>query len=165
MLTKNLRGFAEGRIPSLEDRNNLPYCDATIMEIQRLSCVAPGALPHIAKDDGHLAGYKISRGTLIMYNIYKFHMDPNYWEDPEIFNPGRFLDGKKKEHFVPYGMGKRICMGESLAKNELFIFFTIILQNLKIGLPIGREKLDPERADAGIVRVPKPFHINISARE
>ena len=135
------------------------------MEIQRLSCVAPGALPHIAKDESYLAGYKIPSRTLIMYNIYKFHMDPNYWEDPEVFNPGRFLDGKKKEQFVPYGMGKRVCMGESLAKNELFIFFTLILQNLKIGLPIGHERLDPKRADAGIVRVPKPFHVHVSARE
>ena len=135
------------------------------MEIQRLSCVAPGALPHIAKDESYLAGYKIPIRTLIMYNIYKFHMDPDYWEDPEVFNPGRFLDGKKKEQFVPYGMGKRVCMGESLAKNELFIFFTLILQNLKIGLPIGHERLDPKRADAGIVRVPKPFHVHVSARE
>ena len=127
--------------------------------------MAPGALPHIAKDDGYLAGYTIPKGTLIMYNIYKFHMDPDYWEGPEIFNPGRFLDGIKKEQFVPYGMGKRICMGESLAKNELFIFFTLLVQNLKIGLAIGHERADPERADAGIVRVPKPFHVHISARE
>ena len=135
------------------------------MEIQRLSCVAPGALPHIAKDEGYLAGYKIPSRTLIMYNIYKFHMDPSYWEDPEVFNPGRFLDGKKKEQFVPYGMGKRVCMGETLAKNELFIFFTLILQNLKIGFPMRYERLDSERADAGIVRVPKPFHVHISARD
>ena len=127
--------------------------------------MAPGALPHIAKDDGYLLGYKIPARTLIMYNIYKFHMDPDYWEQPKVFNPSRFLDGTKKEHFVPYGMGKRICMGESLAKNELFIFFTLIVQNLRIGLPINHEKLDPERADAGIVRVPKPFHVNVTARQ
>ena len=102
------------------------------MEIQRLSCVDPGSLPHIANDDGYLDGYKIPKGTLIMYNIYKFHMDPDQWEDPEIFNPGRFLDGGKKEQFVPFGMGKRICMGESLAKNELFIFFTLSIVALSV---------------------------------
>ena len=92
-------------------------------------------------------------------------MDRDYWGDPEVFNPGRFLDGNKREQFVPFGMGKRVCMGESLARNELFIFFTLIVQSLKIDLPVGHEKPDPERADAGIVRVPKPFHVNLSLRE
>ena len=109
------------------------------MEIQRLACVAPGGIPHVANKDGHLAGYKIPKGTMLLYNIYKLHLDGDYWKEPEAFNPARFLDGRK-EHFIPYGMGKRICMGESLARNELFIFSTLILQNFKIDIPTCHEK-------------------------
>ena len=58
-----------GRVPTLGDRSALPYCDATIMEIQRLACVAPGSIPHVANEDGYLAGYKIPKGTILLYNI------------------------------------------------------------------------------------------------
>ena len=153
-----------GGVPTLGDRSKLPYCDATIMEIQRLACVAPGSIPHVANEDGYLAGYKIPKGTILLYNIYKFHMDRDYWKDPETFNPDRFLDGKK-EQFIPYGMGKRVCMGESLARNELFIFSSLILQNFKIELPTCHEKPDPQKDDLGVTRVPKPFYVKISLRE
>ena len=73
--------------------------------------------------------------TLVFYNIHKFHTDPEYWGDPEVFRPERFLhtqDGKMKlvkhDRFLPFGFGKRICMGESLAKAELFIFTVLLIQ-------------------------------------
>ncbi len=73
--------------------------------------------------------------ALLYYNIHKFHTDPDYWGDPETFRPGRFLadvDGKTKlkkfDRFIPFGFGRRVCMGESLAKAELFIFCVIIMQ-------------------------------------
>ena len=56
-------------------------------------------------------------------------------------------------------------MGESLAKNELFIFFTLILQNFKIDIPTCHEKPDPQKDDIGVTRVPKPFYVKISLRE
>jgi len=160
-----LREKLGDRIPKLEDKTTVPFCEATVMEVQRLSCVAPGPIPHIANEDGELAGYRIPKGTLLAYNIHKFHTDPDYWGDPESFRPERFLDGGKREQFVPFGMGKRICMGESLARNELFIFSTLILQNFKIGLAVGHERPDPEKWVSGITRVPLPFHVNISLRQ
>ena len=155
----------DGRTPSLADRALLPYCDATIMEVQRLSCVGPASLPHGAKEDGYLDGYKISKGCMLFYNILAIHLDPEYWEEPEAFNPDRFLDGKNRERFVPYGMGKRICMGETLARSELFIFSTMILQNFRIGLPVSHGRPDPEEAMWGLTRTPKPFHVSLSVRE
>ena len=120
-----------GRIPTIDDRAVLPFCDATIMEVQRLSCVAPSSVPHRANEDGFLDGYKIPKGCMMFYNIIAFHLDPDYWDEPEVFNPDRFLDGKNKDQFVPFGMGKRICMGEALARSELFMFTALILQNFR----------------------------------
>ena len=55
------------KAPTLEDKTKLPYCNATIMEIQRMSCVAPGGLEHKALEDTMLGGYKIPKGmSLIM---------------------------------------------------------------------------------------------------
>ena len=135
------------------------------MEVQRLGCVAPSSLPHRAKEDGFLDGYKIPKGCMMFYNIIAFHLDPEYWDEPEVFNPDRFLDGKIREQLVPYGLGKRICMGETLARAELFIFSALILQNFRIGLPVSHERPEPERALWGITRAPKPFHVRISFRE
>jgi cytochrome P450 len=67
-------------------------------------------------------------GTMFTYNIHKFHMDPDHWESPEVFNPDRFLQNDTNEQFIPFGFGKRMCMGESLAKSELFIFAVLLLQ-------------------------------------
>ena len=135
------------------------------MEVQRLGCIAPSSLPHLAKEDGHLDGHKIPKDCIIFYNIIAFHLDPDYWEEPEVFNPNRFLDGKSREQLVPYGMGKRICMGEALARSELFMFTALILQNFKIHLPVSHERPDPEKALWGITRAPKPVHVSLSIRE
>ena len=146
------------------DRCSLPYCIATIMEVQRLTCVAPSSLPHVANEDGQLGGYMIPKGTILFYNINAIHMDPEFWVDPKAFAPSRFLDGKNRKQFVPCGMGRRICLGDSLAEAELFIFCTLILQKFKIGLPINHEMPDPEKVAVGLIRAPKPFYVNIGAR-
>ena len=121
-------------------------------------------LGRVANEDGYIGGYRIPKGTVVACNMHKFHMDEDYWKDPEVFNPDRFLDGPK-EQFIPYGMGKRICMGESLAKDELFIFSILILQNYKIDLPLLQEKPNPLRVNECFLRVPKPFHVRISLRK
>ena len=127
--------------PTLDDRGRLPYCEATIMEVQRLSCVAPAGLGNRVPEDVRIEGYRIPKDTLLVYNIHRFHTDPDYWGDPEVFRPERFLAkdwedeegvGRarlvKHERFLPFGFGRRVCMGESLAKAELFIFCVIIMQ-------------------------------------
>jgi len=116
------------RPPSLEDKEALSYTVATIMEIQRVAAIAPMALPHRAMSDINIRGYKIPKDTMIWCILYHIMRDPDYWTDSDTFNPERFLgeDRKilKEERFVPYGIGKRVCIGESLAKTELFIIFT-----------------------------------------
>ena len=59
----------------------------------------------------------------------------DHWGDGEVFRPQRFLDEagdvKKDEHFIPFSVGKRQCLGETLAKTELFLFFTALVQQYR----------------------------------
>jgi cytochrome P450 len=100
-------------------------------------------------------------------------MDPEYWGDPNTFRPSRFLTqdkltGKvkvdKKEYFIPFGFGKRVCMGESLAKAELWLFVTGILQKVHVQLPKRHSVPDPNDDIAGLTRSPKPFYVNFVPR-
>ncbi|OBS74422.1 hypothetical protein A6R68_15042, partial [Neotoma lepida] len=91
-----------------------------------------------------LQGYTIPKGTVIIPNLWSLHRDPAIWEKPEDFCPDRFLDDEgqilKKETFIPFGIGKRVCMGEQLAKMELFLMFVSLMQTFTFALPKDSEK-------------------------
>ncbi|KAG8014728.1 Hydroxyacyl-coenzyme A dehydrogenase [Nibea albiflora] len=129
------------RVPSLTDKGSLPFTEATIMEVQRLTVVVPLAIPHMASETTEFRGYTIPKGTLVVPNLWSVHRDPTVWDDPDTFNPARFLDdeGKllRKECFIPFGIGRRVCMGEQLAKMELFLMVTSLLQAFRFRLPEG----------------------------
>ncbi|KFV39060.1 Cytochrome P450 2J6, partial [Tyto alba] len=70
-------------------------------------------------------------GTVMITNLTSVMFDKNEWETPDAFNPEHFLkDGqfRKRESFMPFSVGKRACLGEALARSELFLFFTALLQ-------------------------------------
>jgi cytochrome P450 len=71
---------------------------------------------------------------------------------------------RNPERFIPFGFGKRSCMGENLAKAELFIFTVMILQHLNIGESKVHGRPDETEVCDGITRAPRPFHISITAR-
>ena len=152
--------------PSSEDATKLLYVKATLMEIQRISRVAQGSLIHRLIKDTKVQDFGFKAGQHFIINVEKFLMDPIEFPDPQKFNPDRFLhQGQllKKDYFVPFGIGKRICMGETLAKNEMFIFFVRFLQRLKIEQT--EHKPDPDNFTSGITRIPNAFEIKISERK
>lgn len=115
------------RPPSLEDRGRLSFTEATIMEIQRLGSIAPMAVPHRVLSDVNIRGYKIPKNAAIFSILYHIMRDPDYWQDPNTFNPDRFLDdfGKviKEERLVPFGIGKNLL--KFFLKGSLIIFYNI----------------------------------------
>ncbi|XP_059903554.1 cytochrome P450 2U1 isoform X2 [Gadus macrocephalus] len=129
------------RLPSMKDKGSLPFTEATIMEVERLTVAVPLGIPHMASKTAEFRGFTIPKGTVVIPNLWSVHRDPTVWEEPDTFNPGRFLDeaGKllRSEHFIPFGIGPRICMGEQLAKMEMFLMFTNLLQAFQFSLPIG----------------------------
>jgi len=149
------------RTPTLDDRGRLCYTEATIMEIQRLGSIAPQAVPHRTLSDVQIKGYKIPKDTFVFSMLYYIMRDPDYWQSPDNFQPERFLDSEgkivKEERFIPFGVGKRQCLGESLAKTELFLIFTRLIQMFTFEACDGYPRPSPEPV-AGFILAPKPFY-------
>ncbi|XP_065208483.1 methyl farnesoate epoxidase-like isoform X2 [Planococcus citri] len=116
------RALNPQQIPTMEDKDKLVYLEATIMEVQRHGSPVPITVPHKTIQDTKLMNYSIPKDTIVLPNIWSVHMDEDYWKDPHVFRPERFIDSK----------GKRRCIGEILAKTTLFIFISAILQSFKV---------------------------------
>lgn len=84
--------FFIDRIPTKNDMQQLVYCMATIEEIQRISCVAPGSLPHVLTKNMNINGFDFPKGSIFMANITKFLKDPAVFPEPTRFLPERFID-------------------------------------------------------------------------
>ncbi|XP_039650033.1 cytochrome P450 2K1-like isoform X2 [Perca fluviatilis] len=124
-----------------EDRKNLHFTNAVIHETQRLASITPMSLPHKTAKDVTFQGYVIKKGTAVIPLMISVLYDESEWERPHSFYPAHFLDkdGKfvKREAFMPFSAGHRACPGESLARMELFIFFTSLLQHFRFTPPPG----------------------------
>ncbi|XP_072505770.1 cytochrome P450 2J2-like isoform X2 [Notamacropus eugenii] len=130
--------IGQSRQPTMADKENVPYTNATIHEVQRISDIFPYNVPRVSIVDTTVAGYHVPKGTVLMTNLTALHKDPKEWATPETFNPEHFLENgqfKKRESFLPFSIGKRVCLGEHLARDELFLFFTSLLQKFTFQTP------------------------------
>ncbi|XP_066452326.1 cytochrome P450 2D17-like isoform X2 [Eleutherodactylus coqui] len=155
------------RQPTMGDVLQMPYTNAVIHEVQRCGDIIPLALPHMTYRDMEIKGYCIPKGTTVITNLSSVLKDQEIWEKPFQFYPKHFLDenGKfvKREAFIPFSAGRRACLGEQLARMELFLFFTTFLQQLTFEIPSDqpRPSEDPFYA---LTQTPGPYNIRVIAR-
>jgi cytochrome P450 len=100
-------------------------------------------------------------------NLWSLFHSREHWGDPEVFRPERFLDEEKTfikdEWMISFGAGARMCLGEVLARDTLFLFFTTLLQEFVFSVPEGNPV--PETLPvSGMILAPQPFRIKISRR-
>ncbi|XP_069069012.1 cytochrome P450 2J4-like [Pleurodeles waltl] len=154
--------FGESQVIQYEDRKRVPYTNAVIHEVLRISSIAPIGITRQTVNDTSLQGFNIEKGTLIIANLSSSLYDPAYWETPRQFNPGHFLDEEgnfiQKEAFLPFSAGHRACLGEQLARTELFIFFTSLLRAFTFKLPEGVKNVNMDPVFGGTMK-PHPYQI------
>ncbi|XP_041633563.1 cytochrome P450 2K1-like [Cheilinus undulatus] len=154
----------------VDDRKHMPYVDAVIHETQRLASIVPMNLPHKTSQDVNFQGFFIKKGTIVFPLLTSVLHDESEWESPNTFNPSHFLDeeGKfvKRDAFMPFSAGRRMCLGEGLAKMELFLFFTSLLQRFCFTPPPGvtEDELDLTPA-VGLTLNPSPHELCAVSRD
>ncbi|ESK90559.1 cytochrome [Moniliophthora roreri MCA 2997] len=122
------RVVGKERMPSLADVKDLPYMRALIKEIHRFRPVTP-LTPHATMTDEEYRGFIIPKGTTIFVNTYGIVHNPRDFDDPDTFNPDRYLlneygikEGADPSPFrdnITFGYGRRACPGIHLAENSL----------------------------------------------
>ncbi len=162
------------RTPTIEDRPNIPFVEAIILEALRYTSFVPLLIPHYSSCSSKLAGYFIPEGTMIFTNLWSLQHDEKYWADPWGFDPSRFLkDGKlvpadhvNKQRVLQFGAGRRQCAGEVFARNRLFILITLMLQKFKFLPAEGhpRPQHDPREYTVNITNVIKPYYVCTQSR-
>ncbi|EGT49929.1 hypothetical protein CAEBREN_31050 [Caenorhabditis brenneri] len=107
---------------TLQDRPNTPYLNATIAEIQRLASILNVNFWRINSETIHLDGYEVAPGAMMTAQLGALHVNEEMFENPEKFDPERFLrDEKLIQQLIPFGIGKRSCVGEQIARSELYL--------------------------------------------
>ncbi|XP_019350161.2 cytochrome P450 2K4 isoform X1 [Alligator mississippiensis] len=150
-----------GQLPTLEDRKKMPYTDAVIHEIQRFANIVPMSVSRSTSRNVNFRGYVIPKGIEVIPLLTSVLNDKLHWETPDQFNPSHFLDSDgnfiRKEAFIPFSIGRRACVGEGLAKMELFLFFAGLLRKFTFQPPPGVSKSDLDlTADVGFTLTPMP---------
>nr|XP_056722606.1 cytochrome P450 2W1 [Euleptes europaea] len=149
-----------GHLPTFDDKKRMPFSNAVIHEVQRFVTLLPH-IPRCTAVDTHFRGYFIPKGTTVIPSLTSVLLDKTQWETPEQFNPNHFLDADgnfvKKEAFLPFSTGHRNCLGESLAKMELFLFFVGLFQRFSFRPPPGSTASDVDIAPVpGFTLRPQP---------
>ncbi|TKR59717.1 hypothetical protein L596_029350 [Steinernema carpocapsae] len=147
----------------LSDKTSLSYTNAVITEIFRCSCILNINLFHATCFDTVVGDYLIPKGTAITPQLSTILNDDSEFVDSGKFIPERYLENKKLEQqVIPFSIGKRSCLGEGLARAELFLILTNFFQNFKVSVPEGCDPPSVEQiALDGTLKRSRPFKIKV----
>uniref|UniRef100_A0A8D0HC55 Cytochrome P450 family 2 subfamily AH member 12 n=1 Tax=Sphenodon punctatus TaxID=8508 RepID=A0A8D0HC55_SPHPU len=154
------RTIGRDRLPSIKDRIEMPYTEAVIHELQRYIDLIPLGLTRLVQKETQIRGYTIPKGSTIYPILSSALHDSNQFENPRKFCPEHFLDDKgafkKNSADMPFSAGKRNCLGEGLARMQLFLFLTTILQSFRLKHPPGVTQIDLTPDVSGFGNIPRP---------
>lgn len=149
------------RIPDMDDMERLPWTRACVEEAMRVESPV-WTVGRQALEEDEVLGYRIPKGASVMVLISLIHRDPRVWPNPEGYDPSRFLPenskGRSRHAFMPFGAGRRVCLGSTFATVEATLLAAMLGRHLRFDLPRGAEV----EAEAAITLRPKhglPMHV------
>ncbi|KAK4481147.1 hypothetical protein RD792_012025 [Penstemon davidsonii] len=149
-----------------KDVENLPYLQAVVKETLRLHPALPLLLPRNTMEDTEYMGYRIPKGTQVLVNAWAIGRDPDSWEDPLSFKPERFLQSNieyKGQHFelIPFGSGRRICVGFPLAHRVVHLAIATLVQafDWDLGPGVKPENIDRDERLGLTLRKKNPLYV------
>lgn len=156
------------RTPTIHDKTKLTYLNAVIAETLRLTSIVPLSAPHLCSEEVVIRGYTLPKGTWILPNLDSVLHDTAIWgKDAMSFRPERFIDDEGKlqfpEQFIPFSIGKRACLGEAMAKMELFLFLSSMLQRFQFLASTPGILPDLKNQTGGVITA-RPYRVRIVER-
>ncbi|KAF2368166.1 Cytochrome P450 [Trinorchestia longiramus] len=156
-----------GNLPNMDHRSKLVEIDAFLMETLRYRNPVLFAIPHYASKDTTIQGYFIQKGTRVNVNLNSVMMDDQHWGDARTFRPARFITEqgtlRRDERFIPFGKGKRACLGEALARMTTFLLFATLLHKLNFSFVESQEPSD--EGVTGFTQSPESFNVILTERK
>jgi cytochrome P450 len=126
------------RVPTMDDMDSLPWTRACVEEAMRITPPV-WMVGRKALSDDEVGGYLVPKGSSVMILITLIHRNPELWPNPEGFDPHRFLpgasEGRPRQAFMPFGAGRRICVGSTFAIVEATLLAAMISRRMYFDLP------------------------------
>jgi cytochrome P450 len=136
-LCAELRHVLNGRSPALGDLPELRFTEGVVKEAMRLYPPVWALVRNPIKDC-EIGGYQVPAGASVIMSPWVMHRDPQHYDQPERFNPDRWLDeretGAPRFTYFPFGGGPRSCIGSTFAMMETVLVLATIAQRYKISL-------------------------------
>ncbi|CAG9558762.1 unnamed protein product [Danaus chrysippus] len=164
---KEIYTILGNKMPSWSDSNRLVYTMAYLYECQRYFTIVPLAGPRRVLEDVTMDDYLIPKDTTVLISVGDVHFDSEIWEAPDKFMPERFIDDRgklmKTENIYPFGIGRRRCPGDALAKSFIFIVFVGIIQKYQIVCRDG--ELPSDEPIVGLISSARPYTAEFRMRD
>ncbi|VDL73632.1 unnamed protein product [Nippostrongylus brasiliensis] len=161
---EELRKVTNGSRPlSLMDKTKTPYFNATLHEIHRCAAIFPVNLWRTTEEDTAVGKYLLRKGTAVAAQMSLIMTEEEFFPDPSRFDPDRYFETEKLDkHVIPFGLGKRACPGESLARAELYLIIGNFLLCYRTSFDPDHMPVLRSRTVKDLVRVPPPYNIVLS---
>ena len=145
--------------------------NAVLLESFRTAALVGPGVPHYTTDNVAVGEYVIPKDSIVFGSLYHVMNDPETFQNPHKFNPDRFLNDQGQfvsdERVTPFGIGKRICLGQTLAEKEFYIFFAGFMQQFELQKDQSKE-LPPysmdETLQTGFLRTCPEYTVNLKHR-
>ena len=155
------------RLPNFDDRGRLPFIEAVVKEVLRWRPVSAGGIPHAVVQDDEYMGFRIPKDAIVIGNHWSIHLDQDVYQDAYEFKPERWIDNPELP-LRAFGFGRRVCTGQHIAGNSLFINIARLLWAFDIGYAYEngqRQEIDSLAMTQGFNSRPMPFKASFKVRD